>query len=66
MIPPVDNIDDELMFFFEDYLKFRGISKSFGFCKIYKKLKGVLNDLNSGYYAVFGTVIVIGGFFSLF
>ena len=61
IVLPVDILGDELMFYLEEYLKFRGISKPFGFCKINKKTKGVLNDINSGYYAKFGTVIVIGG-----
>ena len=52
MVLSVDILGDELMFYLEEYLKFRGISKPIGFCKIYKKLKGVLNEINSGYYAV--------------
>ena len=54
------------MFYFEQYLRCRGISKQFGFCKKYKKIKGVLIEINRGCYAVFGTVIVIGGLFILF
>ena len=49
MIPQVDTLEDDLMFFFEEYLKFRGISKPFGLCKIYKNITGVLNEINSGY-----------------
>ena len=66
MIQPVDILEDELMFYFEEYLMCRGISKPFGLRKIYKKIKGVLIEINRGYYAVFGTVIVIGGLFILF
>ena len=54
------------MFYFEEYLKFRGISKSFSFYKSYKKLKGVLSEINRAYYVLFGSILLFATISSLF
>ena len=47
------------MFYFEEYLEFKGIHKSINLYKIYTNIKSVLSEIHSGY-------IVLGGAISLF
>ena len=49
----------ELMFYFDEYLEFKGIHKSINLYKIYTKIKSVLSEIHNRY-------IVLGGAISLF
>ena len=49
----------KLIFYFEEYLEFKGIHKSINLYKIYTNIKSVLSEIHSGY-------IVLGGAISLF
>ena len=59
MIEPSHIKPKELMFYFEEYLEFKGIHKSINLYKIYTNIKSVFCDIQSGY-------IVLGGAISLF
>ena len=59
MIEPSHIKPNELMFYFEEYLEFKGIHKSINLYKIYTNIKSVLSEIHSGY-------IVLGGAISLF
>ena len=59
MIEPTYIKPKELMFYFEEYLDFKGIHKSINLYKIYTNIKSVLSEIHSGY-------IVLGGAISLF
>ena len=47
------------MFYFEEYLEFKGIHKSINLYKLYTNIKSVLSEIHIGY-------IVLGGAISLF
>ena len=51
---------NELMFFFEEYLDFKGIKKSFNFDKAYTNIKSIFNGIHSGYLAIFDVISVLG------
>ena len=38
---------NELMFYFEEYLEFKGINKLFNFYKTYTNIKSVINEIHS-------------------
>ena len=48
------------MFYFEEYLDFKGINKSFNFYKTYTNKKSIFNEIHSGYVAIFGVISVSG------
>ena len=60
MIEPTQIKPKELMFYFEEYLKFKGIHKSIDLYKIYTNIRNVLSEIHSAYYAVFGMVAIVG------
>ena len=51
---------NELMFYFEEYRKFKGIDFTLVLYKIYKKVIGILKEIHSGYYAIFAIVTLLG------
>ena len=66
MIEPTHIKSKELMFYFEDYLEFKGIHKSINLYKIYTNIKNVLSEIHSGYYAIAGMVTMVGFGYSYF
>ena len=60
MIEPTDIKPKEMMFHFEEHLKFKGIDIPFDFYKSYKKVIGILKELHGGYYTIFGTITLLG------
>ena len=56
----------ELMFYFEEYLEFKGIHKSINLYKIYTNIKNVPSEIHSGYYAIAGMVNMVGFGYSYF
>ena len=48
----------KLMFYFEEYLEFKGIHKSINLYKIYTNIKNVLDEIHSGYiwYSYYGRI----------
>ena len=60
MLEPTHNKPNELMFYFEEYLDFKGINKSFNFYKTYTNIKSVYNEIHSGSVAMFGAISVLG------
>ena len=66
MIEPTHIKPKELMFYFEEYLEFKGIHKSINLYKIYTNIKNVLSEIHSGYVAVFGITAIIGGVYTYF
>ena len=60
MIEPTYIKPNELFFYFEEYLEFKGKDIPLDFYKIYKKLIGILKEIHSGYFAIFGIVTLIG------
>ena len=61
MIEPTHIKLKVLMFYFEEYLEFKGIDKSINLYKIYTNIKNVHSETHSAYYAVFGMVAIVGG-----
>ena len=57
---------NELMLYFEEYLNFKGINKPFNFSKTYMELKGTLNEIQSGYIALFVVLTIFGFAYSYF
>ena len=66
MIEPTHIKPKELMFYFEEYLEFKGIHKSINLYKIYTNIKNVLSEIHSGYYAIAGMVTMVGFGYSYF
>ena len=66
MIEPTHIKPKELMFYFEEYLEFKGIHKSINLYKIYTMIKNVLSEIHSGYVAVFGITAIVGGVYTHF
>ena len=60
MLEPTHIKPNELMFYFEEYLDFRGIKKSFNFYKTYTNIKSIFNEIHSEYVAIFGVICVLG------
>ena len=60
MLEPTYIKPNELMFYFEEYLDFKGINKSFNFYKTYTNIKSIFNEIQSGYVAIFGVISVLG------
>ena len=54
------------MFYFEEYLKFKGIHKSINLYKIYTNLKRVLSEIHSGYIVLCGAISLFGIGYSYF
>ena len=60
MLEPTHIKRNQLMFYFEEYLDFKGINKSFNFYKTYTNIKSIFNEIHSGYVAIFGVISVLG------
>ena len=60
MFEPTHIQPNELMFYFEEFLNFKGINKPFNFCKSYTKVKVILTEIHSGYFAIFGVISLFG------
>ena len=54
------------MFYIEEYLYFKGINKSFNLYKTYTYIKSILNEIHSGYVAIFGVTRVLGFAYSYY
>ena len=54
------------MFYFEEYLEFKGIHKSINLYKIYTKIKRVLIEIHSGYIVLGGAITLFGIGYSYF
>ena len=61
MFEPKQTKPNELMLYFEEHLNYKGINKPFNCSKIYMELKGIFNEIQSGYIAV-SVVLTIFGF----
>ena len=48
------------MFYFEEYVEFKGIDIPLDFYKVYKKVIGILKEIHRGHYAIFGIVTLLG------
>ena len=57
---------NELMLYFEEHLNSKGINKPFNFSKTYMELEGTLNEIQSGYIAVFVVLTIFGFAYSYF
>ena len=66
MIEPTYIKPKELMFYFEEYLKFKGIHISINLYKIYTNIKSVLGELHSGYIVLGGAINLFGIRYSYF
>ena len=66
MIEPTHIKPKELMFYFEEFLEFKGINKSINLYKIYTNIKNKLSEIHSGYYAIAGIVTMVGFSYSYF
>ena len=66
MIEPTHIKPKKLMFYFEEYLEFKGIHKSINLYKIYTNIKIILSEIHSGYYAIAGMVTMVGSGYSYF
>ena len=60
MLEPTHIKTNELMFYFEECLDFKGINKSFNFYKTYTNIKSVFIEIHSGDVAIFGVISVLG------
>ena len=60
MLEPTHIKPNEFMFYFEEYLDFKGINKSFNFHKTYTIMRRIFIEINSGYVAIFGVISVLG------
>ena len=60
MLEPTHIKPYELMFFFEEYLDFKGLKKSFNLYKTYTNIKSILNEIHNGYDAIIGVISVLG------
>ena len=60
MLEPTHIKPNELMFYFDEYLDFKGINKSFNFYKTYTNINTVFNEIHSGYVAIFVVNSVLG------
>ena len=49
MLGPTHIKPNDLMFYFEEYLDFKGLNKSFNFHKTYTNIKSKFNEIHSGY-----------------
>ena len=54
------------MFYFEEYLEFKGIHKSNNLYKIYTNIKSVLSEIHSGYIVLGGAISLLGIGYSYF
>ena len=61
MIEPTQIKQKELMFYFEEYLEFKGIHKTINLYKIYTNIKNVFSEIYSGHVAIFGITAIVGG-----
>ena len=66
MIEPSHIKPKELMFYFEEYLEYKGIHKSINLYKIYTNIKSVLSEMHSGYIVLGGAISLFGIGFSYF
>ena len=66
MMEPTHIKPEELMFYFEEYLDFKGIHKSVNLYKIYTNIKNVLSEIHSGYVVVIGITALVGGVYTYF
>ena len=60
MLEPTHVKPNELMFYFEEYLDFERINKSFNFYKTYTNINSIFNEIDSGYVAIFVVISVLG------
>ena len=60
MLEPTHIKPNELMFYFEEYLEFKGKNRSFNFYKTYTNLKSIFNEIHKGYVAIFVVISVLG------
>ena len=60
MLEPKHIKPNKLMFYFEEYLDFKGIKKSFNFYKTYTTIKSIFIEIHSGYVAIFSVISVLG------
>ena len=51
---------NELMFYFEEYLQFKGINKSFDLNRTWKNVKSIFAEIHSGYLDIFGVIGIMG------
>ena len=54
------------MFYFEEYLKFKGIHKSIDLYKIYTYIRNGLSEIHGAYYAVFDMVAIVGAVYTYY
>ena len=66
MLEPTHVKPKELMFYFEEYLEFKGIHKSINLYKIYTNIKSVLSEIHSGYIVLGGAITLLGIGYSYF
>ena len=60
MIEPTHIKPNEIKFFSEEYIKFKGIDIPFDFNKSHIKVIGILQEIHGAYYASFGVIGVLG------
>ena len=60
MLEPTHIKPYELMFYFEEYLDFKGLNKSFNLYKTYTNMKSILNEIHRGFVAKIGVISVLG------
>ena len=66
MLEPTHIKPNELMFYFEEYLDFKGINKSFNLYKTYTNIKSIFNEIHSGHVSIFGVISVLGNGYSYY
>ena len=66
MIEPKHIKPKELMFYFEEYLEFKGIHKSNDLYRINTNIKNVLSEIHTGCVAVFGITVLVVGVYTYF
>ena len=60
MLEPKYIKPNDFFFYFEKHLNFKGINKPFHFSETYMKVKGIFNEIHSGFVAVFGVISILG------
>ena len=66
MIEPPHIKPKEIMFYFEEYLEFKGRHKSINLYKIYTNIKSVFSEIHSGYIDLGGAISLFGIGYSYF
>ena len=54
------------MFYFEEFLDFKEINKSFIFYKKFTNIKSIFNEIQSGFVAIFGLISILGFAYSYY